>query len=67
MDDATKRSAAGGAGHGGGGCHRRQEMDDWGTFVDVGSGSGIGVFAAYLALPFSVCAVSPTVGTGWVY
>ena len=30
--------------------------EDWGTFVDVGSGSGIGVFAAYLALPFRTCA-----------
>ena len=34
----------------------RPAPEDWGTFVDVGSGSGIGVFAAFLALPFRTCA-----------
>ena len=32
------------------------DAPNWGTFVDVGSGSGIGVFAALLALPFERCA-----------
>ena len=42
-----------------GGHHHHAPTNDWnwGTFVDVGSGSGIGVFTANLALPFSVCAV----------
>ena len=58
LTEVAVGSAAHDAGGDDSGYYQPQATKDWGTFVDVGSGSGIGVFTAFLALPFSVCAVS---------